>query len=360
MTENKICPNCGHSNKSSARHCAKCGTPIKKHKLDTIEKILIAAGFLLFIFFISWIVSSSTASELRTANIEKANRITALDTNLNSINLRLKNCKTDYQGKVAELNTCRTTEKQEYDKVLSDFNIEFQQLIKEVDNIRCGIKQLDLDLVNINSAGFSNYYILKDKSNCFNNGLLYTQMLAKSKVNDQYGLILTESTKGIINLDVDNNYTIFIGLYFGDLAVDYNGDIFEFGQIDNNYSLYKDQNNIYFKENTYGTRTSTLYDINYNSINYFKIGINDGNLFVKNYTMPKFPNDTIDSLQTKDFGYVGDNLVYGKDATTIPNKLKYIQIGPGTSGSERIADLFVLKAHNVDLRDKDLNYFLDN
>lgn len=373
MTEN-ICPYCNHKNKTSARHCSKCGESIKKRKLDGLEKILIIAGVLLFVFFISWISSSATANNLRSSNLEKTNKIKELEKNNTGLNQLLQACNTNYNNSVLELKNYKSTSEKKYldlEKKQQDYNVQFQNTLLEIESKLCNQNQYDLDINNIERAGFQNYYILTDKSTCRNHGIFYSQMLSKSKVNNLYALTITENTKGIIKLTLDQNYTIFFGLYFSELSMDYNGIILTLGNIDTNLSLFKDQNKIYFIQGFNGQRIGHIYDINYSNINYLKIGGYRGKygnienafiLFIKNYSNNIY-SDTIDGIYHKDYSAIPETPGHGIDNTRMPESLTYIQIGQdelNSNKNERIVELLTIKAYNQDYSNKDLNYFIEN
>ena len=375
VTENKICPNCGHSNKFSARHCSKCGESIKKHKLDTIEKILIAVGFLLIVFIISYsVISSETKDlEIKYKDVIEVNKLNLSELNANKLKY------SDLNKKYISL----LVEKKKIEKELSDCNLEYENyklqinsdindLIVDFSNFIgekiCSVLKFDLNIDQIYPTGFKNYYNLGDNSNCKNNSLFYSPILSKSKIDQKMALTINTNTKGIINLFEDQNYTIFVGLYFNDLAMDYNGEIFRFGEDTNYLYLYKDANILYFRQSVTNHRIGYIYDINYFSVNYFKIGKFIGDygqykdtdiIFIKNYTDSKH-NNSIDGIYSRNFSPIPEISGHGIDATIIPGILRTFEFGGSESKSDRVTDLLYLKVYNQDYSDKDLNYFLEN
>ncbi len=371
LKDKKICSSCGHENRINARHCSKCGANIKSKRLAGSTIAILILSFLLFI---SIVENNSVnnrnlelSKNLKTANEEYLNLNNSLlsakvdcdkiKSNLDQVTKENNDCKLNYYNFAVDVN-----------KNISDYNSGFNELINLYKSGLCDNKILDLNVERTTSTGFSSYYYLLDYSNCRNDALVYSKILSKSKINDQMALTITKNTKGIVKLSEDQNYTIFLGLYFNDLTIDYVGEIFRFGDDTNYLYLYKDQNHLYFKQSIIDQRIGHIYDLNYNEINYLKIGKYIGDhgvdkntdiIFIKNFSNSKY-NDTIDGIYSRNYGPTSESPGYGKNATIIPDILRKIEFGSNGENSNRIVDLLYLKVYNKDHNDKDLNYFLEN
>lgn len=371
IKKSKICQSCGHENRSNARHCAKCGSNIKSKKLagSTIAIIILS-----FFLFLSFVENNSVGNEntkltddLEIAKKEisdLANKSTYVNQNYNQVKKNLDKCSKDLNELVSDYNNYINF----FNEKIVDYNIALKEIVDLHESKLCDNKILDLNFDLTISSGFPSYHYIYDNSNCNNHTLVYSKILSKSKIDDKMALTISKNTKGVTKFFVDSNYTIFVGLHFNNLTTDYNGEIFRFGDDTNYLYLYKDANVLYFRQSITDHRIGYIYDINYDSVNYFKIGKYIGDhgqykdidvIFIKNYTDPKH-NNTIDGIYSRNFSAIPETSGHGIDATIIPGILRSVEFGGSETKSDRITDLLYLKVYNQDHSDKDLDYFLEN
>jgi len=111
-----------------------------------------------------------------------------------------------------------------------------------------------------------------DSSNCGNTGLYETNNLSFSNINNNSYLIMKNSDK--LGLKLNNSldkYGIYLKLYFADIDINNSGIILSFGNEDNYFNLFRDENKFYFKQE-YGNSIQS-YDINYNQEYNLYVGV---------------------------------------------------------------------------------------